>query len=229
MEVLDNIPVKLDPGEVLKRLRLGDKSEHIENSVQQIIEIVRPIVRPKAIYEVSYVDSKNEDSLDVGGTRFTSRVLRVNLDKIERVFPYIATCGSEVDEITIPSEHLMENFYLDTIKGMVLGSAISYLKDYLTRNYALGQVTHMNPGSLDDWPVTQQKELFSIFGNVEDCIGVKLTESYLMIPLKSVSGIYFPTQIKFESCQLCPREECSGRRAPYDPSLAGRYRERMLD
>jgi len=229
MEVLDNISVKLDPGEVLKRLRLGDKSEHIENSVQQIIEIVRPIVRPKAIYEVSYVDSKNEDSLDVGGTRFTSRVLRVNLDKIERVFPYIATCGSEVDEITIPSEHLMENFYLDTIKGMVLGSAISYLKDYLTRNYALGQVTHMNPGSLDDWPVTQQKELFSIFGNVEDCIGVKLTESYLMIPLKSVSGIYFPTQIKFESCQLCPREECSGRRAPYDPSLAGRYRERMLD
>jgi len=229
MEVLDNISVKLDPGEVLKRLRLGDKSEHIENSVQQIIEIVRPIVRPKAIYEVSYVDSKNEDSLDVGGTRFTSRVLRVNLDKIERVFPYIATCGSEVDEITIPSEHLMENFYLDTIKGMVLGSAISYLKDYLTRNYALGQVTHMNPGSLDDWPVTQQKELFSIFGNVEDFIGVKLTESYLMIPLKSVSGIYFPTQIKFESCQLCPREECSGRRAPYDPSLAGRYRERMLD
>jgi len=229
MEVLDNIPVKLDPGEVLKRLRLGDKSQHIENSVQQIIEIVRPIVRPKAIYEVSYVDNKNEDSLDVGGTRFTSRVLRVNLDKIERVFPYIATCGSEVDEITIPSEHLMENFYLDTIKGMVLGSAISYLKDYLTRNYALGQVTHMNPGSLDDWPVTQQKELFSIFGNVEDCIGVKLTESYLMIPLKSVSGIYFPTQIKFESCQLCPREECSGRRAPYDPSLAGRYRERMLD
>jgi len=229
MEVLDNIPVKLDPGEVLKRLRLGDKSQHIENSVQQIIEIVRPIVRPKAIYEVSYVDNKNEDSLDVGGTRFTSRVLRVNLDKIERVFPYIATCGSEVDEITIPSEHLMENFYLDTIKGMVLGSAISYLKDYLTRNYALGQVTHMNPGSLDDWPVTQQKELFSIFGNVEDCIGVKLTESYLMIPLKSASGIYFPTQIKFESCQLCPREECSGRRAPYDPSLAGRYRERMLD
>ncbi len=229
MEVLDNISVKLDPGEVLKRLRLGDKSQHIENSVQQIIEIVRPIVRPKAIYEVSYVDNKNEDSLDVGGTRFTSRVLRVNLDKIERVFPYIATCGSEVDEITIPSEHLMDNFYLDTIKGMVLGSAISYLKDYLTRNYALGQVTHMNPGSLDDWPVTQQKELFSIFGNVEDCIGVKLTESYLMIPLKSVSGIYFPTQIKFESCQLCPREECSGRRAPYDPSLAGRYRERMLD
>ena len=38
MEVLDNIPVRLDPGEVLKRLRLGNKSEHIENSVKEIIE-----------------------------------------------------------------------------------------------------------------------------------------------------------------------------------------------
>jgi hypothetical protein len=84
----------------------------------------------------------------------------------------------------------------------------------------------MSPGSLADWPITQQEELFSIFGNVEDLIGVKLTESFLMVPLKSVSGIYFPTEIEFVSCQLCPREVCSGRRAPYDPDLAKKYREK---
>jgi len=227
MEVLDSIPFRLDLEEVLKQLHLRKESKDVEKNVQELIEIVRPIVKPKALYEVSYVDNKNGDSLYISGVRFTSRVLRVNLDKVERVFPYVVTCGRELDEITVPSNDFMKYYYLDTIKSLALGSAIRYLIDYLKRNYALGQMSSMNPGSLEDWPITQQKQLFSIFGNVENLIGVKLTESFLMVPQKSVSGIYFPTQIKFESCQLCPREACSGRRAPYDPNLVKKYREKI--
>ena len=209
-------------------MHLQRGGKYIEKSVQELIEIVRPVAKPKAIYEVSYVDNKNGDSLYIDGVKFTSSVLRVNLDKVERVFPYVATCGRELDEIAVPSDDFMKCYYLDTIKGMVLGLAVSYLKDYLTRNYALGQISKMNPGSLEAWPITQQKELFSIFGNVEDLIGVKLTGSFLMLPVKSVSGIYFPTQINFENCQLCPRKVCSGRRAPYDPDLVKKYREKIL-
>ncbi len=227
MEVLDSIPVKLGLEEVLKQLHQGKENKYIERIVQELIEIVRPVAKPKAIYEVSYVDNKNEDSLYIDGVRFTSRVLRVNLDKVERVFPYVATCGRELDEITIPSGDFMQHYCLDVIKETVLRSAISYLTDYLTRNYALGQMSKMHPGSLGDWPITQQKELLSIFGNVEDLIGVKLTKSFLMLPLKSVSGIYFPTEIKFESCQLCPREKCIERRAPYDTDLVRKYREKI--
>ncbi len=84
----------------------------------------------------------------------------------------------------------------------------------------------MNPGSLEDWPITQQKQLFSIFGNVEDLIGVKLTDSFLMIPRKSVSGIYFPTEVMFYSCQLCQRKNCEERQAPYDKSLEDKYSAR---
>ena len=88
----------------------------------------------------------------------------------------------------------------------------------------------MAPGSgtTDVWPITQQKELFSIFGNVEDLIGVRLTDKYLMIPIKSVSGILFQTETTFETCQLCPREACIGRRAKYDPDLVRKYREKMI-
>jgi predicted transcriptional regulator len=48
---------------------------------------------------------------------------------------------------------------------------------------------------------------------------VRLTESFLMLPTKTVSGIFFPTEATFESCQLCPREECPNRRAPYEQAL----------
>ena len=87
-------------------------------------------------------------------------------------------------------------------------------------------MSRMAPGSgaADVWPIAQQKELFSIFGNVEDLIGVKLTDRYLMIPIKSVSGILFETETTFVTCQLCPREACIRRRAPYDPQLVEKYR-----
>jgi len=228
MEILDSIPFRLDVETVLKQLHQNKGNKYIGAIVQELIEIVRPIAKPKAVYEVSYVENKNEDSVYIDGVRFTSRVLRVNLDKVERVFPYVATCGRELDEIAVPSDDYMKYYCLDVIKEMTLRSAISYLTDYLTRNYALGQMSRMHPGSLEDWPITQQKELFSIFGNVEDLVGVKLTESFLMIPVKSVSGICFPTEIRFESCQLCPREVCSERRALYDPDLVRKYKEKIM-
>jgi hypothetical protein len=79
----------------------------------------------------------------------------------------------------------------------------------------------MNPGSGDAnvWPIEQQKELFSLFGDVENLIGVRLTDSFLMVPNKSVSGICFPTEINFQSCQLCHRMNCNGRKAPFDRKL----------
>lgn len=223
MEVLDSIPVELDKDGVIQILRLGDKGEHIENMVQELIYDALNTARPKAIYTVSYVNNKNGDSLEIDGIKFTSRVLRANLDQVERVFPYIATCGQELDEVTVPSGDMLRALCLDAIKVMILAMAIGYLSDHIRRKYALGQISHMNPGSLEDWPIAQQRELFSIFGNVEELIGVRLTKGYAMYPLKSVSGIYFPTEIRFESCQLCPREKCIGRRAQYDPHLARKY------
>jgi len=227
MEVLNSIPVELELAEVLKRLRMRQRSKYVEETVQELIELVRPAVRPRAVYEVCYVDNRNEDSLYIGGVKFTSRLLRVNLDKVERVFPYVATCGRELDAITIPSSDFMKSYCLDMIKETVLHSARDYLKDYLKRIFALPQISSMNPGSLKSWPITQQEGLFAIFGNVEELIGVKLTEAFLMVPLKSLSGIFFPTRVEFVSCQLCPREACEGRKAPYDPELARKYRGKI--
>ena len=161
--------------------------------------------------------------MDIKGVRFTSRVLRVNLEEVQRVFLYIATCGTEVESIDIPSDDLMRKFVLDTIKQMALGDAIKHLREHIDREYRPGKMSAMAPGSLEDWPISEQKQLFSIFGDVESLIGVKLTDSFLMLPLKSISGICFPTEFTFESCQLCPRERCPGRRAAYDEKLKEKY------
>jgi hypothetical protein len=78
----------------------------------------------------------------------------------------------------------------------------------------------MAPGSLEDWPIEEQKPLFLILGDVETSIGVRITEHLLMVPTKSISGIYFPTEIPFVSCSLCPRKRCGARKADFDEKLA---------
>ena len=228
MEVLEHIPVNLEAEKILKKLRARPGNTAIEEGVREMLEMVRPVVNARAVYECAYVEDKQEDSVSICGFRFTSRVLRVNLDPVGRAFPYIVTCGREADAVKAPENDVMNAFLLDAIKEAAVQSAYRYLREYLTGKFALGQVSAMAPGSLKDWPITQQKELFAIFGDVEKLIGVRLTPSFLMMPIKSVSGILFPTEIRFESCQLCPREDCIGRRAPYKPELEKKYGENII-
>ena len=81
----------------------------------------------------------------------------------------------------------------------------------------------MSPGSLEDWPIQEQLPLFALLGEAPAAIGVRLTESLLMLPGKSVSGIFFPSASTFFSCRLCPRERCEGRKARYDETAAREY------
>jgi len=224
MEILNDIPFELDTATLLSKVHIKKGSKDAED-LQNLLKTITSIVKPKAIYKVSYIQSKGYDTVKIGGVTFASRVLRVNLNKVKRVFPYIATCGRELDEIVTPSDDFIRQFWLDTIKGMALDASVKYLSSYLERKYALGQTSRMSPGAgaRDLWPIEQQKQLFSLFGNVEDLIGVKLTDSFLMIPNKSVSGIFFPAEIRFESCRLCDRQICSGRKAPYNRSLWESY------
>jgi len=52
-------------------------------------------------------------------------------------------------------------------------------------------------------------------------VGIELTESLLMVPQKSVSGVRFANAHDYVNCRLCPRENCPNRRAPRDRRCAG--------
>jgi hypothetical protein len=222
MEILTNIPVELDIYELLARLYISEGDADAA-AVGKLVDWARSVMNPKAAYDVCYVGAKGADTVNIGGVHFTSRVLRTNLDQIHRVFPYLVTCGKELEVQPNITGDLMEFYWLDEIKHVALGAAYGYMQKHITKTYRPGKMSHMSPGSLEDWPITQQAQLFSLFGDSEEKIGVRLTESYLMLPTKSVSGIFFPAATSFESCQLCPREDCPGRRARYDESLWDKY------
>ena len=218
MDVLTSIPVEYKLEQVLSRLHVEPGSEDADD-VRELLERVREVVNPKATCGVCYVGERGSNTVEFGGEVFTSRVLRVNLEQAHRVFPYIATCGREFDEVPDVEGDPLREYWLDELRVMALRAAAARVREHIERKYMPGKMSSMSPGSLEDWPITQQRQLFSVFGEVEAKIGVRLTDSCLMVPTKSVSGILFPTEVSFESCRLCPREGCPGRRAPYDEHL----------
>ena len=217
------IPCKLDIASVVKRLRLHNNSGRLEEIALELAEKVRNVARPKAVYQISHARVIDSATVDIEGTIFTSKVLSKLLRNQDTVFPFIATAGKELDELPIPPRDMMRQFCLDAIKTVVLVSAVDYLAEYLKEKYEISQAALMNPGEIEDWPITQQKPLFALFGGAEKQIGVTLSSGGVMKPIKSRSGILFPNDTGFLSCRLCTQLKCPGRRAAYDPELVKEY------
>ena len=216
--ILDAIPFQLELTPLMKRLHIEEGSQDADDLIR-LAHRAQAIAKPKALYKVALVESKGDNYVVIDGTTLTSRVLRVNLEEAHRVFPFVATCGIELDDWSSSIDDMLHRYWGDAIKEMALHSAIRALDEHLVDRYRPGRISAMNPGSLGDWPLPQQRALFAILGNTKDAIGVQLSDSSLMIPTKSVSGIQFPTEESFASCQLCPRENCPGRRTAYDETL----------
>ena len=221
--VLSDIPFELTADLVIRLLKVRKVPPTLQRLVEELVARSLEVAAPKAMFRVAYVDKKTEDGVVIDEHAFRSSVLRQNLDGVERVFPFVATCGVEADGVENPTGDLLTTVCLDTIRMHLLATARRHMEQRIKETYALIQLSRMAPGSLPDWPIQEQGTLFRLLGEVEQSVGVRLTDKYLMLPVKSVSGIFFPTEVRFESCQLCPRANCTGRRAPYDPDIAARY------
>ena len=220
MEVLDKIPFDLDIPALQKRAHVQPGTDDAD-AFARLVDCAQHAGKPKAVYRECYLDARSADTVTIEGVAFQSRALRANLDHPERVFAFVATCGREMDSVDMAADDILGQYWLDTIKASLLRVATSHLSAYLMRHYALGKTATMAPGSGDAtvWPIEQQKALFSLLGDVTSHIGVELTDSFLMIPNKTVSGIRFQTEADYRSCQLCHRENCPGRSAPFDQNL----------
>ncbi len=222
METIDPIPFALDPAALAGRLHY-DPSRPDAVDFDGLLAQARGLIRLRGVYEVSYTGAKGEDTVEIGGVVFHSRILRKNLDQARKVFPFIITAGPDLEAAAGSSDDLLRQYYLEETANAALESAAGWLSGRIKERYGLGELSAMDPGSLEDWPITEQPGLFSLFGDTERLIGVRLTDSMLMIPRKSISGIFFPSEEGFSSCRLCDRKSCQGRKTPYDEALASKY------
>lgn len=207
--------------DLCEKLRID---EDFRDEFQEIYDQCAAVAAPKMLYGRCGVRRLDDGkSVEVGSMRFQSRVLHINMENISTAFPYVCTCGRELYELSQSQSDPLAQYWVDSVSEAYLHQAMIQAVSQIQLDEQTSSLSAMNPGSLPDWPISQQRPLFSLLGNVMGEIGVELTESFLMLPVKSVSGLMFESKEHYTNCSLCPRAKCPNRRAPFNPVL---YREK---
>ncbi len=216
--VFRSLPKTYTEEHVLSRLTLGENADPEDIAcARELIRAAESVADPKAILRLSLLTDRDDAHIWVDGVQLDCTTLAENFRGRYRVFPYVCTCGTELEDWSRTLTDPLHLFWADQIKLFYLGVVQNHLFQYVRREFLpTGHLSHINPGSLKQWPLTQQRILFSLVGDVTGEIGVTLTESCLMVPSKSTSGILFESETAYENCSLCPLVNCPGRRAPYE-------------
>ena len=200
---------------------LGPKAPEQEG-LKELLKQAEKIAKPKALYLSLQPEARGDEFVIIRGEKFLSRVLAVNLSQSRFAFPFAATCGREIEEwaelFSGP-----EKPWAKTIMGLALGQAMKELDREIISRHGPGNLCMMNPGSLEDWPLSEQEHLFSLLGDTGKQIGLELKPDFFMKPEMSASGIKFYADFKYENCLLCDKDPCPGRRAPFQPETLKKY------
>jgi hypothetical protein len=221
---LNPVPFLINTERLFKLLCIKTQDDPCAGRLLELAGMAEEIARPKALYKLCRLEKQRTNTVIVDGVVLSSRVLRVNLEPAHRVFVGLSTCGREMLQLMNAATGMLEKYWVDTMMEMALKAADRAMDEHIRLTYQPGPLSSMCPGSIEDWPITEQKQLFNIIGKEASEVDVTLSASMLMEPIKSLSRIIFPCESRFQSCLLCPMDHCHSRRAPYDPALmASRY------
>ena len=131
---------------------------------------------------------------------------------------FICTAGSGIGQKSkelMSTGNLMEGYILDVIGSLTVEAAIDKIQNSLENELLKDGKKIANrycPGYCG-WALSEQKLFFDLFP--DNYCGIKLTESCLMEPVKSVSGIIgFGKSVRKTAyeCDLCELKTCTYRK-----------------
>jgi len=162
-----------------------------------------------------------------GETQISRFSMGSTLDKMLRNSEYyaffIATAGPGPEELArdfLEQGSYLEGYLCDLIAS-VLAEGVAEQVHQAIRSHADSQdikITNRYSPGYCSWDVAEQHILFALFG--EQTCGVELSESALMTPVKSVSGVVgMGREVKFRdyTCELCNKTDCVYRSTRANP------------
>lgn len=193
-----------------------------DGEVNDLIAEAKAIAAPKAYVVPATIDALEDDHVILSGIRFESTLMPQQLRPLYEkesnptVYAYTMTCGQELHRWFLSQTDFLLRGVAEDITIRYLGLAGTALRDYISNVCLSGRhFSSMNPGSLPTWNINGQAPLFCLLGQGAERCGVELTESMLMVPFKSGSGVYYESEHTFESCMFCDKLTCPNRRAAF--------------
>lgn len=216
-----DLVVPVDRKEVLRYLGYGREQPdgQVLGLVESCIKELTDRVRPRHLTREYALELLPGDKIFGGCFQVESRALSRNLKDCGRVIVFAATLGAEVD-------YLLQRYgRLAMSRAVVLQAAsAAMIEAYcdlvcreLAERYAARGLylrPRFSPG-YGDLPLSIQPDLLNAL-EAGKRIGIKLTESFLMMPSKSVSAVIGvsekPHRCEVKGCEACEKTDCPYRR-----------------
>jgi hypothetical protein len=220
---MEIIPI-IEKDELARHLgadEFGNISRSTCLKIEKLETIFEKLAEPSLYYQNTGIDSVEKGTVHLEeGPEFKSPKLSKMLKNCDDIIFYIATLGDGVDgkiKQLMDKRHMAEAYILDAMASVAADNMVATFHKRMKNEYKNQgkQVTLCFSPGYCDWPVTEQKKLFSLIESQE--VEVELNDSCLMSPRKSISGVFgihSNGETPYNPCWDCNRTDCPSRRAP---------------
>lgn len=182
---VDKRLIRIDDREL--SARLGRVCEHTEPELYRVYETVLRAAEPRFAFSRVKVTYGGSGAIDLGFCKTESLALTRCLDGAEEAIVLLCTLGSEVDRLIskLSRTSRAEAFIFDAVASALIEAAVDVAQEEICRG--LNTTARFSPGYADLTLECQGPLLDSL--GAPTYLGVALTASGLMSPLKTVSAI----------------------------------------
>jgi len=219
---IDKARIRIDPVEILQILgeQQGVIDSHTTALVEQYIEEGLRVSSPVGAFVlVEALENLPAEKIRIRGITFnTGKSIHKTLRHAETYALFLVSAGPGPENLArslLQQGDYLEGYILDLVASVIVDLAADQVQEQvkiLAEQQGLRITNRYSPGYCA-WNVEEQQKLFSLFP--EGCCGISLSDSSLMDPIKSISGIIgIGAKVSYKEypCEICPMLECQFRK-----------------
>lgn len=220
---LEFFQLPIDTGRIIRGMGYAREEDCPEDVVDLTINLLEKCKEHLDICAGYKIFDNKDVFVSKGKLKLTNKTFQIeniiwaHVRKAEIIAVFVCSCGSKYDEWIrkfYDSGDQLSGYVADTIGSEIAEAAADWVEEKIRaemKTKGMGISNRLSPGYCE-WNVSEQHKLFSLLPN--NFCGVKLTESALMQPIKSVSGIIgIGKEVKKldYNCNFCAMEHCYKR------------------
>jgi hypothetical protein len=199
----------------------GEAERHFHELIAETLDLASKICTIRAEYRI-FSDVKFDDkakSIEVGDESFDiGKIIFGQIKKSTSVALFLCTAGEEISQLSkkaMTGKDMLGGYIYDIVGSEIAEAAADLMQNALEKAIApegLKMTNRFSPGYCG-WNVAEQHKLFMLIPGT--WCGIRLNQSALMNPEKSVSGIIgIGADVKHlpYTCSLCDMKDCIYRR-----------------
>lgn len=184
--------------------------------VAEVYTEIASICTPRYMFQTLEARQISKRQIQIGNLDFfPGGIIGSYLPGLTKACLFVATAGKEYDDYLHrlkAQDNIVKEYVADSIGSVVAEACVTLLEKELDADCELHHSLPYSPGYCG-WNIAEQQKLFSLFPP-QPC-GIRLSDSFLMSPVKSVSGFFgLGKELLLQPyrCEICMNKQCYKRK-----------------